>query len=131
MVGMTRYASTPRQHTLEVCAHRSALSRRDHLLINTPSSVRPVDVRVQSVRPHTHHCPNHHRHRRHLHGYLFHLPKEHNSAREGLLVIVWEAFQFGQDIPLEGARVVTRKSLRSCDRSRTQPVAELGVALYQ
>ena len=33
------------------CAHPLALSRRDVLLFNAPSSVRPVDVRVPSVRP--------------------------------------------------------------------------------
>ena len=32
------------------CAHHRALSRRDHLLVNAPSSVRPVDVHVLSVR---------------------------------------------------------------------------------
>ena len=31
--------------------HHRALSRRDHLPINALSSVRPVDVHVQSVRP--------------------------------------------------------------------------------
>ena len=33
------------------CAHHLALSRRDHHLVNAPSSVRPVNVRVQSLRP--------------------------------------------------------------------------------
>ena len=50
MVGISRCASTPRQHTVEVSASLGP-QQASHLPINAPSSVHPVDVHVQSVHP--------------------------------------------------------------------------------
>jgi hypothetical protein len=48
LVGMARYASTPRRHTVEVCASLGP-QQASRLLFNALSSVHPVDVHVLSV----------------------------------------------------------------------------------
>ena len=50
MVGISRLPSTPRQLTVEVSASLGP-QQAGRIPINALSSVRPVDVRVQSVRP--------------------------------------------------------------------------------
>ena len=50
MVGISRCASTPRQLTVEVSASQGP-QQASRLLFNALSSVHPVNVRVQSVRP--------------------------------------------------------------------------------
>ena len=50
MVGISRLPSTPRQHTVEVRASQGP-QQAGRIRINALSSVRPIDVRVLSVRP--------------------------------------------------------------------------------
>ena len=50
MVGISRLPGTPRQHTVEVRASQGP-QQAGRIPINALSSVRPVNVRVQSVRP--------------------------------------------------------------------------------
>ena len=50
MVGISSLPGTPRQRTVEVCASPGP-QQAERTPINALSSVRPVDVHVQSVRP--------------------------------------------------------------------------------
>ena len=50
VIGISRCASTPRQHTVEVSASQGP-QQAGRLLFNALSSVHPVDVHVQSVHP--------------------------------------------------------------------------------
>ena len=50
LVGISSLPGTPRQHTVEVCASPGP-QQAGRIPINALSSVRPVDVHVQSVRP--------------------------------------------------------------------------------
>ncbi len=50
LVGISRCASTPRRHTVEVSASQGP-QQASRLLFNALSSVRPINVHVQSVHP--------------------------------------------------------------------------------